>query len=285
MSATPTARTLRRHDRRATAPLHPRPPRSGAALAPLAHGRELGRVPAAAPRRRARRSSTSAAGRARSPSTSRARVAPARVVGIDAAPAAIEAADAERETPGQRPTSSSAPPTCTRSTSPTTPSTSCTRTRCCSTSPDPVGALREMRRVCKPGGIVAARDGDYAAFTWYPADPALDAWLDAVPTPSPAPTTASPTRAASCSRGRTPPASPTCSRARRRGASPRPTTAPGGATSGPTASPSPRSPTQAVEIGVATAEQLARDGRRVAPLGRRSRRLVRRPPRRDPRRA
>ena len=28
-----------------------------------------------------------------------------------------------------------------------------------------------MRRVCKPGGVVAARDSDYAAFTWYPAEP------------------------------------------------------------------------------------------------------------------
>lgn len=43
---------------------------------------------------------------------------------------------------------------------------------------DPVQALREMRRVTVEGGIVAARDADYAGFFWFPVLPQLDRWLD-----------------------------------------------------------------------------------------------------------
>ncbi|MGN0063694.1 MAG: class I SAM-dependent methyltransferase [Nocardioides sp.] len=42
---------------------------------------------------------------------------------------------------------------------------------------DPVLALTEMRRVCRPDGVVAVRDADYAAFTWYPELPELDRWM------------------------------------------------------------------------------------------------------------
>ena len=106
-----------------------------------------------------------------------ARVAPARVVGIDAAPAAIEAANAEL---GSQPAANVEFRTADLYALdfPDDTFDVVHAHQVLQHLADPVGALREMRRVCRPGGVIAARDGDYAAFTWYPADPALDAWLE-----------------------------------------------------------------------------------------------------------
>ena len=41
---------------------------------------------------------------------------------------------------------------------------------------DPVAALREMRRVVRAGGVVAVRDSVYSAKAWYPQPPALERW-------------------------------------------------------------------------------------------------------------
>ena len=43
---------------------------------------------------------------------------------------------------------------------------------------DPVQALVELARVCRNGGVIAVRDADYAAMSWYPEMPGLTRWRE-----------------------------------------------------------------------------------------------------------
>ncbi|KAI0420226.1 ubiE/COQ5 methyltransferase [Xylaria grammica] len=43
---------------------------------------------------------------------------------------------------------------------------------------DPVAILKEMARVTRKGGLVAAREVDYGSLSWYPELPGLDRWED-----------------------------------------------------------------------------------------------------------
>lgn len=43
---------------------------------------------------------------------------------------------------------------------------------------DPVAALAEMARVVVPDGLIAVRDADYGAMTWWPDLPGLRVWRD-----------------------------------------------------------------------------------------------------------
>ena len=155
--------------------LHPRPPRVGAALAPVAVGGELRRIPPAAPgpgdeparhrvraghhhprpgrgrgagaRRRPRRRRRAAGG---GPGNAEARGDTTTEFGIgdvydlDLPDDSVDVVHAHQVLQHLS---------------------------------DPVAALREMRRVCRPGGLVAVRDADYAAMVWYPASARLDDWL------------------------------------------------------------------------------------------------------------
>lgn len=42
---------------------------------------------------------------------------------------------------------------------------------------DPVAALREMRRITRPRGVVAVRDADHASMVWYPGSEGLTEWI------------------------------------------------------------------------------------------------------------
>src|ERR1022692_1158257 len=41
---------------------------------------------------------------------------------------------------------------------------------------DPIAALAERGRVCRDGGVVAARDSDYGGMIWFPQDEELAEW-------------------------------------------------------------------------------------------------------------
>ncbi|KAF3904185.1 hypothetical protein AA313_de0209405 [Arthrobotrys entomopaga] len=40
----------------------------------------------------------------------------------------------------------------------------------------PIPPIKELIRVCKPNGIIAARESDFGTFTWYPESKPLDNW-------------------------------------------------------------------------------------------------------------
>nr|BFF24134.1 hypothetical protein GCM10025732_20990 [Glycomyces mayteni] len=131
---------------------------------------------------------------------------------------------------------------------------------------DPVQALREMRRVAKPGGLIAVRDSDYAAFTWFPGSEGSPRGSTCTRR-SPARAAASPTRAGASSPGPSRPGSPR-RRSRRPpppGPSPTSRTGPGGAASGPTAASTPTSPSRPSTAATRTPKTSRRSPRRGRP--------------------
>lgn len=104
-----------------------------------------------------------------------ARVAPGRVVGLDAAADAIEAARADA--PAEGPAVTFAVGDVYALDLDDDSFDVVHAHQVLQHLSDPVGALRELRRVVRPDGVVAVRDSDYAAMVWAPLDPRLDRWL------------------------------------------------------------------------------------------------------------
>ena len=104
------------------------------------------------------------------------RVAPGRVVGLDAAAGALEAA---RATLRERGLSEQVEVTCGDVMALPFEDASFDVVHAHQVLQhlaDPVGALAEMRRVTRPGGIVAVRDAVYSAMTWFPEPAGMEQW-------------------------------------------------------------------------------------------------------------
>lgn len=104
-------------------------------------------------------------------------VAPGQVVGVDRAEAVIELARGEAERRGVGPERIRFVAAPAESTGLAAASADVVHAhQLLQHVADPVAVMLEMARICRPAGILAARDADYGAMSWFPEDPRLDHW-------------------------------------------------------------------------------------------------------------